>query len=341
MAINSTKIAKLAGVARSTVSKVINNYPDIPQSTKDKVMKVINEYNYKPNIYAQVLKGIAPKVICLYIHVSYKDFLREFNSHYMMTMLSNFVYEAEKIGYTISVEMVQTSDPQETILKRISQSFIDKRIESAIFIGHRDEDKYIDELVKKGYKLASMDRSVLVGGNSINVITDDFEGAYDATELLFKNGYQNIMHIGGDQKKLSSRSRVKGYEKSIKEHGKQSIIITGNYTPEYGQESAEYFVKNCVGKVDAIVFGNDTIALGFIIRMMEIAPEVLQQLGYIGFDNEVADTLFKPSVSTMVVDFKSITKDTLYALTHLDDEDSVHEIHAKHILKERNSSKKR
>ena len=89
------------------------------------------------------------------------------------------------------------------------------------------------------------------------------------------------------------------------------------------------------------MFGNDTIALGFIIRMMEIAPEVLQQLGYIGFDDEVADTLFKPSVSTMVVDFKSITKDTLYALTHLDDEDSVHEIHAKHILKERNSSKKR
>ena len=152
MTINSTKIEKLAGVTRSTLSKVINNYPDIPQSTKDKVMAIINENNYKPNIYAQVLKGIAPKVICIYIHVSYKDAMKEFNSHYMMTMLSNFVYEAEQIGYSISVEMVRANEDQKKILEKITNTFLEKRIEYAVFIGQTSDDTYIDELVKRGNK---------------------------------------------------------------------------------------------------------------------------------------------------------------------------------------------
>ena len=344
MAINSTKIAKLAGVSRSTVSKVINNYPDIPQSTKDKVMAIINENNYKPNIYAQVLKGIAPKVICIYIHVSYKDAMKEFNSHYMMTMLSNFVYEAEQIGYSMSVEMVRANEDQKKILEKITNTFLEKRIESAVFIGQTSDDTYIDELVKRGFKLASIDRSVDVGGNSFNVITDDADGAYRATELLYKNGYKNIMHIGGDLKKLSSRSRVKGYEKSVTKHGGQIIKLNGTYTAEFGQECADIFCKEYLDKVDSIVFGNDTIATGFIIRMMQLDPQVLNKIGYIGFDDDVIDTLFTPTISSMVVDFKGITKATLQALTaNSEDKDQEipHEIHSKMLLIERDSSSKR
>ena len=55
--INSKEIARLAGVSRSTVSRVINSYPDISKETYDKVMKVIKEYNYYPQVSGQLLAG--------------------------------------------------------------------------------------------------------------------------------------------------------------------------------------------------------------------------------------------------------------------------------------------
>ena len=63
----SKDIAKLAGVSRSTVSKVVNNYPGIPNETRQKILKVIKENNYVPNRSAQILAGKASKIIGLFV----------------------------------------------------------------------------------------------------------------------------------------------------------------------------------------------------------------------------------------------------------------------------------
>jgi LacI family transcriptional regulator len=59
----NTEIAKLAGVSRSTISRVIKNYPNVPQKTREKVMKIIEEHNYFPNISGQVLAGKKTNII--------------------------------------------------------------------------------------------------------------------------------------------------------------------------------------------------------------------------------------------------------------------------------------
>ena len=63
----SNDIAKIAGVSRSTVSRVINNYPNVPEETRQKVLKVIEEYDYVPNASARMLAGAKNKVIGLFI----------------------------------------------------------------------------------------------------------------------------------------------------------------------------------------------------------------------------------------------------------------------------------
>nr|WP_304650856.1 LacI family DNA-binding transcriptional regulator [Thermoanaerobacter sp. CM-CNRG TB177] len=64
---NSKDIARIAGVSRSTVSRVINNYPNVPPETKEKVLKVIREYNYVPHASARMLRGKSSKTIGLVI----------------------------------------------------------------------------------------------------------------------------------------------------------------------------------------------------------------------------------------------------------------------------------
>ena len=64
---NSSEIAKLAGVSRSTVSRVINNYSNVPEETREKVLKVIKEYDYVPHASARMLAGSKNRVIGLFI----------------------------------------------------------------------------------------------------------------------------------------------------------------------------------------------------------------------------------------------------------------------------------
>ena len=68
MKINSAKIASLAGVSRSTVSRVLNNHPNVSEDNRKKILDIIKKYDYVPNINAQALVGKVNKVIGLFIH---------------------------------------------------------------------------------------------------------------------------------------------------------------------------------------------------------------------------------------------------------------------------------
>ena len=88
---NSTQIAKLAGVSRSTVSKVLHDYPDIPEETKQRVLDIIKKYNYKPNVASQALRGISPKVIGVYFSTCFDlPSYSRINSHYDMFFTNSY-----------------------------------------------------------------------------------------------------------------------------------------------------------------------------------------------------------------------------------------------------------
>src|SRR5690554_5964462 len=97
----SEDIAKLAGVSRSTVSRVLNNYPDIPQITRDKVLKIIEEYNYEPNTSARALAGKAMNTIGFFV-VSLDDqdnMNRIYQNNYFAPFVDAVIDTANGAGY--------------------------------------------------------------------------------------------------------------------------------------------------------------------------------------------------------------------------------------------------
>ena len=147
----SEEIAKLAGVSRSTVSRVINNYSNVPQATRDKVMKVIRKYNFEPNMSARVLAGKGTDTLGLFLFSIYdkKNPLRVYGNSYFGPFLDAVVDTRNYKGFYILIHTIYT--PQEC--RYIDQTFSQKRIDGGIIIGtessHEIEDVIFSNLPDK------------------------------------------------------------------------------------------------------------------------------------------------------------------------------------------------
>lgn len=312
--LTSTQIAKLAGVARSTVSKVINNYPDIPEATKQKVMAVIEEHQYKPNVFSSALKGIPQKVITLYIHTTKNDALAStmdnLDSAYVMSVMSNFIYCANQKGYSLQVEIIHECDDQQQVFSKIRNAFDDKLICAAVFLGLTDHSTFIDQLTLQNYRVAAIDRLVEESCKALNVLTDDLQGAYQATKALIAQGYQYIAFVGGDATKLSARKREEGYLKALKEAKLVSHIIPCGYSEVLARSVAKD-IANSEVNIDALLCASDIIAYGLI---RELDSHYFDKVGIVGFDNLPFNEYQQPPLSSVSVDYKQMAEATLDAL---------------------------
>ena len=104
----SEDIAKIAGVSRSTVSRVINNYPNVPESTRAKVMEVINEYNYSPNAFARTLAGKKSETIGIFFIIDdiNEEMPRLVYNDFYTAYLDAIVDIANSKGYYVLVQTI-------------------------------------------------------------------------------------------------------------------------------------------------------------------------------------------------------------------------------------------
>ena len=119
-------IARLAGYSKSTVSKVINNYPGIPESTKEKIMKVIKKYEFEPNIQARNLAGKRDKVIGIFILDK-----GGLGSYFFQYIIALIVEKSEERDVKVLISLIKTSEEK----IRIKQLIDNGTIQGAIIIG--------------------------------------------------------------------------------------------------------------------------------------------------------------------------------------------------------------
>ncbi|HCA8411698.1 TPA: LacI family DNA-binding transcriptional regulator [Klebsiella variicola] len=286
--INSFEIARLAGVSRSTVSKVINNYPDIPNETKEKVLSIINKNGYAPNVSAQLLKGKPQAVFALYIYASKtdvsEDALCQLRSPYVASIISNFISYANQVGYRVLIELIKYNDNEEIIKKDILSLYSSGLIHSSVFLGLTSKSVFIDELASLNLPLAVIDRKVACSSNVFNILTSDYQGSRMATKKLIEEGFKKIAFISGELSKLSAKERMKGYIDEMYDNHLEPMIYEGRYSEQTGKDVAkEICDTNKI--IDGIVCASDSIAYGVIKYFNEIDPARLSVLGLTGFDD--------------------------------------------------------
>lgn len=311
---NSTQIAKLAGVSRSTVSKVLHNYSDIPEETKKRVLKVIQEQGYRPNIMSQALKGITPKIMSVYFFERLRNVSppESINCHYNMAMLTAISLEAKKLGYTVTYEVIFDSDSEDDIIAAVNEAFASRRICTAVFVGLDDDCNFIDKVAALDRHIILLDKGVDTTSGTRCLFSNDYNSSIRACEHLYSNGFDHIMHISGESYKLSGRERLNGYFSAMQRFkDRYSIncephVIPGVFSVEHGYKAGLIFLKDKLYEhYNGITCGCDMIAIGFLKCLHEHSPRLIDELGVIGFDNDKVDLYLTPSVSTMSPNYRN------------------------------------
>lgn len=292
---NIRDIAKLSGVGVSTVSRVLNNHPDVKETTREKVMKVIRESDYIPNNSARILKQNNTRNIGVLIKGVFNPFFSEIvNIIGMRINKSKYTMISQQNDYGLEPEMG-------TIRAFIKE----KRLQGIICLGGNftdiDDDSFksIDIPIVltsvNTVSLASKDNYSTVGINNIR-------SSYDATNYLINKGHKNIAIMLGEKNDFCvSWWRYKGYRQALEENDIQCLednLLIGNYDPEVAYEETIKFLKRRKD-ITAIFVISDFMAIGVAKAITDSGLKIGEDISIVGFDGMDVSKFYNPGITTM------------------------------------------
>lgn len=258
-------VAKHAGVAISTVSKVLNNYPNISEATKKKVNAAVEELNFVPNSVAAALSSKTAGRVALMIDLNVTT---QAIDEMAMRYISGAITKAMELNLdviTLFVFMFQDKTKDELIRYLKSQS-----ISGIIIYGVAEDDQVLQELIaSETFKCVVVDTDD-VTANTSSVTIDQKQAQYDVAKVLVEEtNAKSILYISGDENSYVTRKRLEGIEKIAEEKGLKLLIKNGNFSENKAKQIVMQYGKD----VEAIVCASDLMAVGAKEAMKEMQIE--------------------------------------------------------------------
>ena len=292
MKVDIEVVAKKAGLSRSTVSRVIRNYPGVKESTRQKVEKAIKELNYEVNSIARNLRQKKSNTIGIIFGKVFDLFFSA-----IAKTIENI---ANKAGYNVILCYSDDDAEKELASLRILNS---SRVEGIILVASGKNSEYIKTLISSGTKVVLLDR-LIEGVNCDAVLIDNFKGGYLATKHLLEQGYKRVAIINGSMDFMTGKERLNGYLKALDEFGIESdknLIKNGCFTKKFGAEATIEILKYSDKRPDAIFTTNLDLTLGALDILYEQKIQIPEQIGIVGFDDSDWSHLLKPKLT--VIDY--------------------------------------
>lgn len=315
--IDSKHIAEIAGLSRSTVSRVINNYPNVPEKTKERVLNIIKEYNYTPNLSAQALKGKKTNTIGMFFFTNGVITDNLLNSFYIASVIEN----AALYGYHVLSYIIRDTSNEDTI-KTVKDVFRQQRIDGGIFKGMAKFEPLLEELIEEGFFISTIDLD-FKGRDEKNLCIVNFECEKTATnsiDYVVGLNHRKIAVLNGNTEILSGIQRNNGFLKGI-EKNRSKIdkywIIPGAFSRDSGHEQMRELLKSSAELPTAICAANDSIAFGAITAINEFGLKVPYDISVIGIDDHILSQYFTPPLTTFKIDFSEMYKNATLSLIAL------------------------
>ena len=286
-----TDIAKKLGISPSTVSRALNDHPDIKASTKTQVKKLAKEFNFRPNQIAQSLKNNRTTIIGVIVPEIKHDFFS--------SAISGIEEVAYQSGYTIIVCQSNESFEREVVN---TNSLIQQRVAGIVasISQNTKNSEHFQSVIERGIPLVFFDR-VCEDVDASKVIIDDTKCAFDAVSHLIERGYKKIAHFAGPKVLEICRKRLHGFTEAL-EQGNLPLIKDfvqyGGLDEKDGYNSMDNLLKQNLIP-DAIFAVNDPVAIGAFQRIKEAGLKIPDDIGIVGFSNNKITSLVDPPITTL------------------------------------------
>lgn len=286
-------VAQAAGVSIKTVSNVVNDYPYVRAATRAKVMKAIEELDYRPNLSARGLRSGRTGVIGLAVPA-----LRE---NYFAELADSIIRAADRQGLGVLVEQTNGDRASElTVISGGRLRFMDGLLFSPLGLGQDDADQ-----LDVRFPLVLLGERIF-GGPTDHVTMHNVSSARAAVDHLLAIGRRRIALVGAtdaDKSDNSSASlRLRGYRQALDAAGidldPDLIRISTRWSREAGTATTRQLLADGV-PFDAIFALNDTLGLGVLRALGEKKIRIPDEVAVVGFDNIEESRFSVPSLSTI------------------------------------------
>ncbi len=284
-------IAIETGYSIKTVSRAINNHPDISETTKEKILKVAKRYGYHPNMLARSLRTQKTFTIGYII----PDIKNEFFARVGIVIEELF----RKHGYNILIGITKSQSTQEI---ESLQLLLSKRVDGIVLATVGNTEDYIKRVLND-YKIpiVVIDNKIDVEG-LYYVLHDNIKGSYELTRHLIEHGHKRIACITGPLIETSGSERLDGYIKALKENNiniKEEYIKISNWEVEGGYKETLNLIKNTKETPTAIFTANSIMAIGVYKAIKKLELNIPDDIAVVSFDNFDFVEILDPPLTTL------------------------------------------
>lgn len=285
-------IAEMAGVSRSTVSRVLNEHPNVRQEVRDRVWEVVRRTGYHPNAAARTLASQRSWMIGLVLPRSVSSF---FTDPYFPHLTQGIAQACNQHNYTLSLFLVASKQDEEKIFPRVSrQGSLDGILVQSGEIG----DQLIDRLVASNMPLVIVGRPFNTDGVSY-IDVDNVSAASMAVNHLLDLGRERIGLISGPFNTAVGRDRYDGYLRALAARGldaNPALMTAGDFTEVGGFAAMQRLLP---AKPDAVFAASDLMAIGAMRAVREAGLRVPDDIAFVGFDDLPIATLASCPLTTI------------------------------------------
>ncbi|MHB8062462.1 MAG: LacI family DNA-binding transcriptional regulator [Ruminiclostridium sp.] len=310
--INSHEIARIAGVSRSTVSRVINNINNVKSDTRERVLQIIKDYDYSPDFSAQMLAGKPSNTIGLFVssnriylnEISVEDLVMDF-------MLARVIEIASGHDYFVLCRIIADVNDINNHAK-IREMFAQRRIDAGIFIGFPNFYSSIEELVALGHVIGIMDQNIPDRDEPNRVIVNfDDDTMAEAVKYIYGLGHRKLAVILGDPRRFNGLQKEQAYYKAMSDLGleiKKEWIIRGNFNRNLAKLEMEKLLSTHKGLPTAILCANDDMAFGVMRALESFNIKIPEDISVVGIDDSFLSRYSKPALTSFRVDFDNMLR---------------------------------
>ncbi len=322
MSINIHEIARRANVSVATVSRALNRNGSVREQTRQKILQIAKEFNYKPN---PIARGLSKNQID-----TVGVILPELAGEFFMDILQGIDEEAY---YANCYIMVSSSHSQRNIVETLLEFMGSGRVDGVILMAPQMHSEVV-ELIQKSKRPIVLLNSGRGITQSVSFNINNYQGAYVITEHLIRHGYKNIAMIQGPEGNCDADERLRGFNEALLHHDlplQNHLIVRGDFATKSGYYGFMRLTSS-LKKPEAIFAANDMMAVGAYEAARSGGMQIPKDIAIVGFDDIYLTRFLSPRLTTVHVPISELgTKAVRFLLKMINGEVDAKKAHREEL----------